>query len=591
MSALASLVHAYDRLAASGEAPAFGYSVAKIGFLISLNNDGTTAGPPIDLREGEGMKKTPLPIQAPQPAKRTSGIAPNFLWDKSSYVLGVTAGEGKRTGEEYDAFVTRHKELLRDCDDEGLRALLRFLESWRPDDFADNDWPQDIKEQIRDQNIVFSLESERLKHIRIHDRPAARALWARLCSEGEKAQAACLVTGEHGPIARLHPAIKGVWGAQSSGASIVSFNIDAFTSYGHEQGGNAPVSEAAAFAYTTALNHFLERDSGHRVQIGDASTVFWADASDAAAAEEAEDEFAFLMGVNEKEEEKRGAKKVGAILEAIRQGKPLAELKPDLPQGVRFYVLGLSPNAARLSVRFYIEDDFGEIASRYLEHVQRMRIDPPPKEDVPSMWRLLIETASQHKSENIPPNLAGEWLRAILTGAPYPLTLLSTLLMRLRADHDVNALRVAVLKSVLIRNFELEVPVSLDPENTDSGYLLGRLFATYEYAQTQALGGKVNATIRDQYYGTASATPRAVFPLLQRKATHHLSKLRKENLPRAKFLDGKIGEIFELAAPESLFMPTLTAQRQALFAIGYYHQRNDFYRRKDDARGAPASQE
>lgn len=580
MSALASLVHAYGRLAERGEAPVFGYSVEKIGFLISLNEDGTTAGPPIDLREGEGKKKTPHLIPAPQPTKRTSSIAPNFLWDKTSYVLGVTAGEGKRTAEEHAAFVAKHKELLQDSDDEGLRALLRFLELWRPEDFASLGWPEEIK----DQNVVFSLESERLKRIRIHDRPAARALWARLCSEGEKSEAACLVTGEHGPVARLHPAIKGVWGAQSSGASLVSFNIDAFTSYGHEQGDNAPVSEAAAFAYTTALNHFLERDSGHRVQIGDASTVFWADASDAAAADEAENIFARFV------DEKVEAKKVEAILEAIRQGKPIADIKPDLPKGVRFYVLGLSPNAARLSVRFYIEDDFGEIASRYLAHIEHMRLDPPPREEAPSMWRLLIETASQRKSENIPPNLAGEWLRAILTGAPYPLTLLSTLLMRLRADHDVNALRAAILKSVLIRNFEMEVPVSLDPENKDSGYLLGRLFATYEYAQTQALGGNINATIRDQYYGTASATPRAVFPLLQRKATHHLSRLRKDKPGLATNLDRKIGEIFELAEPESLFMPTLSARRQALFAVGYYHQRNDFYRRKD-ARAEPTNQE
>lgn len=417
-------------------------------------------------------------------------------------------------------------------------------------------------------------------------------LWARLCSEGEKSQAACLVTGEHGPVARLHPAIKGVWGAQSSGASLVSFNIDAFTSYGHEQGDNAPVSEAAAFAYTTALNHFLERDSGHRVQIGDASTVFWADASDAAAATDAEDIFAALLGINDVNE-KVEAKKVGAILDAIRQGRPVADLKPGLPQGVRFHVLGLSPNAARLSVRFYIEGDFGEIATRYLTHIERTRLDPPPKEDAPSIRRLLIETTSpksQKRSENIPPNLAGEWLRAILTGAPYPLTLLSTLLMRLRADHDVNALRAAVLKSVLICNFDLEAPVSLDPENRDSGYLLGRLFATYEYAQSQALGGNVNATIRDQYYGTASATPRAVFPLLQRKATHHLSRLRKDKPGLATNLDRKIGEIFELAEPESMFMPTLSAQRQALFAVGYYHQRNDFYRRKD-VRTEPTSQE
>ena len=177
---------------------------------------------------------------------------------------------------------------------------------------------------MKDQNIVFALESERLRNICIHDRPAARALWARLRAEGDKSEAACLVTGERGPIARLHPAIKGVWGAQTSGASIVSFNLDAFTSYGHEQGDNAPVSEAAAFAYTTALNRFLERGSGHRVQIGDASTVFWADASDAKAAEEAEGVFAALLGADAVDESVE-AKKVGAILQAVREGRPIAD--------------------------------------------------------------------------------------------------------------------------------------------------------------------------------------------------------------------------------------------------------------------------
>jgi CRISPR-associated protein Csd1 len=577
MSVFGSLIRAYERL--GHEVPPFGYSVEKIGFEIPLYLDGTLAGVPIDRRQGEGKKKTPFPMRVPQPAKRTSGVAPNFLWDKTSYALGISGKAEKRTADEHAAFVARHQELLQGSNDEGLQAFLRFLETWHPEDFATIEWPTDIKEQIVDQNVVFSLENERRRQIRIHDRPAAQELWARLCSEAEKSQAACLVTGEHSAIARLHPAIKGVWGAQSSGASIVSFNLDAFTSYGHEQGDNAPVSETAAFKYTTALNRFLERDSSHRIQIGDASTVFWADASDAAVATEAEDIFASLFTVNEKVE----AKKVGAILAAVRQGKPIAGFKPDLPQGVRFYVLGLSPNAARVSVRFFIEDDFGEIATRYLSHIARMRIDPPPKEQTPSIWRLLIETAMQRKSENILPNLTGEWLRAVLTGVPYPLTLLSTLLMRLRADHDVNGLRAGLLKAVLICNFGMEVPVPLDPENSDPGYLLGRLFATYEYAQTQALGGNVNATIRDQYYGTASATPRAIFPLLQRKATHHLSRLRKDKPGLAINLDRRIGEIFELVGPESLFTPTLSAQRQALFAIGYYHQKNDFYRRKDDA--------
>jgi CRISPR-associated protein Csd1 len=582
MSALASLVRAYQRLP---NAPAFGYSMEKIGFLVSLNVDGSPAGPPIDLHQGEGKRKTACALLVPQPPKRTSGVAPNFLWDKTSYALGVTAGEGKRTSREHEAFVETHRRVLGDTSDEGLWALLRFLESWSPTDFTSRGWPAEMK----DQNVVFALESERLRNIRVHDRPAARALWARLCADGDKSEAACLVTGERGPIARLHPAIKGVWGAQSSGSSLVSFNLDAFTSYGHEQGDNAPVSEAAAFAYTTALNHFLEKGSARRVQIGDASTVFWADGSDAAA-KEAEGVFAALLGASI--DETVEAKKVGAILKAIRKGHPADNFRPDLPEGVRFFVLALAPNASRLSVRFYIEDDFTVIAEHCLAHAERMRLEPPPREERPSIWRLLIETAVQRKSENIPPNLAGDWLRAILTGNPYPLTLLSIVLMRLRADRDVNGLRVAMLKAVLIRNFSWEVPVSLDVENRDSGYLLGRLFAAYEYAQTQALGPSVNATIRDQYYGTASATPRSVFPLLQRKATHHLSRLRKDKPGLAINLDRRIGEIFELADPDSLFVPTLSAQRQAMFAVGYYHQRNEFYRRKEEPRAdARAPQE
>ncbi|RTL86131.1 MAG: type I-C CRISPR-associated protein Cas8c/Csd1 [Hyphomicrobiales bacterium] len=568
MSVLASLVRAYERMK---DAPPFGYSAEKIGFLISLMEDGTIANV-TDLREGEGKRKVPKILFVPQPVTRTSNAAANFLWDNSSYVLGVTAREGMQISQKHSCFVRFHLDALKGEPDAGLSALRLFLERWSPDKFDSLNAPE-----MMDQNIVFTLESDRLAHICIHDRPAARVLWARLGATSDQPTSACLVTGEHARVARLHPAIKGVWGAQPSGARLVSFNLDAFNSYGHEQGDNAPVSEAATFAYTTALNRLLERDSGHRIQIGDASTVFWADASSVRASE-AEGLFAALLGAVDETAE---ARKITAILDALRQGRSIDTLTPDLPQNVRFFVLGLSPNVARLSARFYIESDFDEIATRYLQHVERIRIEPPPREAAPSLWRMLIETASQRKSENISPLLAGEWLRAILTGAPYPLTLLATILMRLRADHDVNALRVAMLKSVLVRNFRLEAPVALDPENDDPGYLLGRLFATYEYAQTQALGGNVNATIRDQYYGTASATPRSVFPILQRKATHHLSKLRKGKPGLAVSLDRKIGEICELARADSLFPPTLNPRRQALFAVGYYHQRNDFYRARE----------
>ena len=579
MSILASLVRAYDRMGDS--VPAYGFSTEKIGFLVSLSDDGTPAGAPIDLREGEGKKKTPRAMAAPQPAKRTSGVSPNFLWDKTSYALGVTAGEGRRTKEEHAKFCEFHEGLLKDSADSGLRAFLLFLRTWTPEDFERLGWPEEMK----DQNIVFTLESDRRYDVRIHDRPAARDIWAAKSAGGDRIAAACLVTGTKAPVARLHPAIKGVWGAQSSGASLVSFNLDAFTSYGHEQGENAPISEAAAFAYTTALNRFLERGSANRIQIGDASTIFWADATNAEAAKEAEDIFSALLNTVDESSE---AKKVRAILESVRMGRAPADFTPDLPDKVRFHVLGLAPNAARLSVRFYIEDDFGSHRREFPRPcrptadraaAQRLRIRP---------LALLVETASMGKSENVPPNLAGEFLRAILTGMPYPRNLLAVLLMRLRTDKDVNALRVSLLKAILLRNHShpptnspMEVSVSLNPQNNDPGYLLGRLFASYEYAQTQALGGKVNATIRDQYYGTASATPRAVFPTLQRKLNHHLSRLRKDRPGLAVNLDRSIGEIFELADADKLFVPTLTAQRQALFAVGYYHQRNSFYRSKE----------
>ena len=336
------------------------------------------------------------------------------------------------------------------------QAFLSFIDRWTPEQFSERAWPDEMK----DRNVVFALERERLDKVFIHDRPAARDLWARLTEPSDRMPATCLVTGDHAPVARLHPAIKGVWDAQPSGASIVSFNLDAFTSYNREQGDNAPVSEAAAFAYTSVLNRFLEGDSGHRIQVGDASTVFWADSSNALAASEAES--LFLGFIDQKDAEAVELKKIESILAKLRAGRPIADFRPDLPQGVRFFVLALAPNASRLSVRFYIEDDFGVIAERYLRHLDRLRVDPPPREDAPSIWRMLIETAVLRKSKNIQPNLAGEWMRAILTDAPYPLTLLSTLIMRFRADHDVNALRVAILKSILIKNFNMEAPVSFD---------------------------------------------------------------------------------------------------------------------------------
>ena len=601
MSILAALAKAYERLP---NAPPAGFSSEKIGFLISLNDDGSVAGV-TDLRDGDGKKKVARQMFVPAPTKRTMGIAPNFLWDKTSYVLGVTAGEGKRTAEEHAKFVERHLDAIESNPDTGLQALKVFLQSWTPERFSELGWPEEMK----DQNIVFTLESERHSNIRIHDRPAARALWSRMNSAADTGQAICLVSGERAPVARLHQAIKGVWGAQSSGASIVSFNIDAFTSYGHEQGDNAPVSEAAAFAYTTALNRFLEKGSGHRLQIGDASTVYWADGSDAEKVKLAETMFAFIC-VDDRSgdeivsiDEKAQAKKVEILLKQMRLGLKIRDFDPELAEGVRFYVLGLAPNAARLSIRMWLEDSFGVLAENYASYLRDIAFEPwPSNRRPPSIRTLVLRTAPARRdrngkvsfaSDDISPLLAGELLRSILTGARFPGALLGQLIMRIRSDHLLDSTRAALVKAILVRNLRSkgELPqdketylVRSDPDDPNPARRLGRLFALIERAQLAALGEDINTTVRDKFLGAAAATPLQVFVGLTKGAEqHHLKRLRNghsdakwiKDAETAKRVGNAIGrDIGRLWAGLSESLPAQhSVEEQGFFFVGYYQER------------------
>jgi len=577
MSMLASLVRAYERLP---DAPPFGYAPQNIGFCIVLNPDGTVAEM-IDLR-ADDKRRTPRALPVPACPKRSGQTPrPNFLWDNINYALG--AAKLNDPGDvRFDAFRNKHLALLDGTEDGEVRSFCAFLKAWSPKSVGQY---FDI-EKPPSEGFVFASAAKYRDHL-LHDAPVLCDIWAKererwIAVEGKSsADAICLVSGERAAIERTHPPIKGVWGAQVSGAAIVTFNADAYESYGHEQGDNAPVSEAAAFAYTTALNRFLERDSGHRLQIGDASTVFWADASDLAAAEDAENLFAAF--IDPEAEDALQTKRISTQLERIRQGQRLDEVAPELAQGVRFCVLGLAPNAARLSVRFWWENDFGTLTRNYQRYLDDMRLDPPPRDGWPPLWRYLIELAVQGKRENVPPLIAGEWMRAILTGTPYPLTLLTTVLMRMRADGEINALRAAMLKSVLIRNFAKEVPVALDPTHTNKGYILGRLFAVCEEVQRAALGGNINATIKDKFYGAASASPQKVFRTLDAGAQNHFAKLRKQSPGRAVNLEKLLGSIFDLMEPDEDPIPaSLGTQEQAMFGVGYYHQHSDFFRKHDN---------
>ncbi len=583
---LSALNDYYQRLLERDEADIspFGYSQEKISYALLLSAQGELVDVQ-DIRLLSGKKPQPRPMSVPQPEKRTSGIKSNVLWDKTSYVLGVSAKGGERTRQEHEAFKTLHRQILVEEDDPGLQALLQFLERWQPEQFQ----PPLFSEEMLDCNLVFRLDGQQRY---LHETPAAQAVRARLFANGDSREGLCLVSGQRQPLARLHPAVKGVNGAQSSGASLVSFNLDAFSSYGKSQGDNAPVSEQAAFAYTTVLNHLLRRDEHNRqrLQIGDASVVFWAQAVTPAQAVAAESIFWSLL--EPPADDGQEAEKLRGVLDAVAKGRFLHELDPRLQEGTRIFVLGLAPNASRLSIRFWVVDSLAVFTQRLAEHFRDLRLEPLPWKTEPAIWRLLYATAPSRdgraKAEDVPPQLAGEMTRAILTGSRYPRSLLANLIMRMRADGDVSGIRVALCKAVLAREARLsgkvhqeELPMSLDKDASNPGYRLGRLFAVLEGAQRAALGDRVNATIRDRYYGAASATPAMVFPMLLRNTQNHLTKLRKEKPGLAVNLERDIGEIID--GMPSQFPRSLRLEDQGRFAIGYYQQVQARFNRGPDS--------
>ena len=575
MTVLQALDRYYDRMAARGEAEAPGWSRQKIEFALLLARDGTPVQMQ-DVRDHAGRKPVARLMPVPGPVKRTVGIAPNLLWDKTAYVLGRTAGEGRRTAAEHAAFKAVHLEMLAGETDEGLLALRLFLERWTPDVFQ----PPLFSPDMLDKNLVFRLDGDLSGYL--HERPAARRVLAAAATP-PGASERCLVTGLLAPVGRLHPSIKGVEGAQSSGASLVSFNLDAFTSYGKEQGANAPTSEAAMFRYGEALNRMLDRGSGNRLTrpVGDATVVFWADTSATVpedSARASEDWFAATFDprpLEDADQDRAEALRLRQAMTLVAEGRP-EQADPRLRPGTRFHVLGLAPNAARLSVRYWLEDSFETFARRLQAHFEDIAIEPLPwRARPPSVARLLVKTtALLEKFDAIPPLLAGEVTRAILSGGRYPRTLLAAALMRLRAGDDPSTgWHAAVIRAVLARDLRLKLskepaPMSLNRDNPDPAYQLGRLFATLEVAQRMALPG-LNATIRDRYFGAASATPASVFPILVRSAQNHLSSLRKKG--KGGWIEREIEAISDHI--RDAYPRSLRLEAQGRFVLGYYHQR------------------
>ena len=574
---LQALTEHYEALAEQGKLARPGWSDTKVTFALAINDGGELIQVLSLKAEQTRGKKTVLAPQSmslPAPVKRTVGIDPNFLWDNSSYILGVDAkGKPQRSLDCFHACKALHHRLLDSVDSPAAKALLAFFDHWEPDRAAQHPaFSRDWEELISGVNLIFWYGGTY-----VQEDPLIRQAWQSYYSAaGDGPEMVCLVTGQKGPAEAVHPSVKGLAGAQSSGAALVSFNAPAFCSYGREQNLNAPVGKYAAFAYTAALNYMLA-DREHLIRVGDTTVLFWAKDGKSAY----QDLFsAFALGGTSKYDAGDLLNVVQALFRGEKPNFDEAKLDPNMD----FYVLGLAPNAARLSVRFFLRNTFGAFLENVQRHNERLEIVRPAfdKFETIPLWKLLDETVNQNSRDKSPsPVLAGEVLRSVLTDTCYPALLLNGVTLRIRAEREITRGRAAILKAYYLKNPHPDVPkevltVSLNPDCTDSAYVLGRLFSVLEAIQSAANPG-INATIKDKYFNSASSIPSHVFPTLVNLAQKHLRKLDKGlSISYDRQLTALMGKLEE-AFPDRMNLP-----QQGAFQLGYYHQTQARYQKKEE---------
>lgn len=584
---LQALTAYYEQLVRQGKLSAPGWDDSfKVSYELRLNDAGQLLRVVPLLTEKTVGKKTvlaPRAMRVPAHEKRSSGIAANFLCDNSTYLLGADEkGKPERSADCFKACAKLHHTILDGVDSPAARALLAYFDSWDPAQAAAHPLlAEQWKEITGNINLIFGYEATDHSHSFVNDDPAIQNAWQAHYNDrsADSDMGQCLITGKYAPIERTHPNISGVPGAQSSGAALVSFNAPAFCSYGHEQGDNAPVSKYAAFAYTTALNRLLA-DRNHCKHVGDTTILCWAENAEPVYQDAMS---MFLFGADEAAGIQESD--VQAALKRLSAGQTVPFLEKELSPDQHFYLLGLAPNAARLSVRFFLRDTFGSFAQNLQKHAEEMEIDRSEKEKFRTLpiWAVVNETTRTVPGQPAKPSpqLAGDLLRAVLTGGRYPATLLNGVTLRIRAEQTVTRGRAAVIKAYYLRNYPTELnkevyTVSLN-ETTNVPYLLGRLFSVLEAVQKAANPG-INTTIKDRYFNAACATPGMSFPTLLRLSQKHLRKL---NDGLATHYDKQITELMA-QLPESGFPARLSLPDQGKFTIGYYHQTQKRYVKKNE---------
>jgi CRISPR-associated protein Csd1 len=556
---LNALCEYYDILSndSSVEIAKSGYSIAKISYAIVLDENGAISSF-MDLRETSGKKLVPRMLMVPEQLPRSGkNPPPYFLADKTEYLSDAS---------KFEEFKKHNLEILQNIDNSDANAVRNFLNAGVPQGT-----------ELPEGNFVFMNKDFNY----IHENSDIKNVWEQFKQGADSEKGQCLITGQTCAIARLHPKIKGVRDAQSAGANIVSFNADAFTSYGKEQSFNAPVGENAAFKYGTVLNHMLQSDK-QKMFLGGSTVVFWAEHSSPVCNEIFN---AFLSPSAKAEDNKTDDEKaqdaeqerlIKGVLSAVKEGKNLSVKDENISADTNFCILALAPNNARISIRFFYKDTFGDLIKKIGQHYDDMEIASARLEHVP-IWLLLKETVPNASKENASsPLLAAKILNAILSGGIYPSSLFSTIIERIHADQDVNSTRASIIKAYLIRkhkNKKEDLTVSLNEELKEPAYLLGRLFSVLEQAQWKALG-TINSGIKERFFASAASSPKRIFPQLLKNTQNHLAKM-----DNWVWLDKKIGEIMSNI---ECFPVQLNLDKQGMFMLGYYHQRQALFTKKEE---------
>ena len=573
---LQALVKYYEDLKRQGKLPQQGWCQAKVSYGINLSIDGDIKNILWLKEERQAGKKQiwiSQTMKVPAMLTRSSGVAANFLCDNSKYMLGIDkSGTGKRITDCFEAAKEKHLKLLENTSGEMSQAICAFFCKWNPEKAKENAAVLENWEEITDGgNLIFCMDEKYAQ-----DDNEIEQIWNTESKQSETdTSGICLVTGEKTEISRIHRNIKGVPGAQSSGAALVSFNAPSFESYGKEQSYNAPVGKYAEFAYTSALNYLLAQKK-YTFPLGDSTIVYWA--------EEAKTEYqdallALLNPVKDNQNEVHG------FFEKLRKDEPIMLDDLELNPSQKSYILCLAPNAARLSVRFFYQNSFGNIMKNLACHYERMKIVRPKWEEREYLGieDMLRETVNMNSRDKKPiSNMSAMVFSAILQNVRYPASLYTDTLIRIRAEQgQVTWGRASILKAFLInnyRNMEGEVCMSLNEECNDAAYVLGRLFSVLESIQTDA-NPEIKSTIRDRYFNSACATPASVFPVLIKLKNSHIKKLEREK-EGVKIHYEKL--LTQIMSKLEIYPKRLSLKEQGKFILGYYHQTQKKYEKREE---------